>query len=74
MVDVGGDCSADCSATLPHVTAFAPAYIACRLSGGGHCKEREIARRGHLQPAAIGDNINGKISKWYGEVCLTKQP
>ncbi|HPY90967.1 MAG TPA: elongation factor Ts, partial [Lentisphaeria bacterium] len=78
MVDVEGDCGADLLRDIClHVTAFAPAYITpADIPAEVIAKEREIAAAQMAgKPAAIIDNIvNGKISKWYGEVCLTKQP
>jgi len=78
MVDVEGGCDADLLRDIClHVTAFAPSYVTpADIPAEVIAKEREIAAAQMAgKPAAIIDNIvNGKISKWYGEVCLTKQP
>ena len=78
MLDVEGDCDDELLRNIClHVTAFAPAYIVpADVPADIIAKEREIAAAQMAgKPAQMIENIvNGKISKWYGEVCLTKQP
>jgi elongation factor Ts len=79
MVEVEGD-GADTdfmNDLCMHIAAFNPAYI-CQ-----HCipadtiaKERDIAAAQVLgKPANIVDKIvDGKINKWFSEVCMVNQP
>jgi elongation factor Ts len=79
MVEVEGEGADDdfLNDLCMHIAAFNPAYI-CQ-----HCipadimvKEREIAAAQVLgKPANIVDKIvDGKINKWFSEVCLVNQP
>ncbi|NOY74224.1 MAG: elongation factor Ts [Kiritimatiellaeota bacterium] len=60
-----------------HIAAFKPAYTTPDdIPAEVIAKEREIgAGQVEGKPAGIIDKIvNGKINKWYKEVCLTRQP
>ena len=78
LVDVEG-CDDDAVLTdlCMHIAAFKPSYVAPEdIPAELDAKEREIAA-GQVEgkPAEIIDKIvNGKIAKWYNEVCLMKQP
>lgn len=78
MVDVEGECDDELLASIcMHVTAFSPRYIVpADVPADIVAKEREIAAAQLAgKPANMIENIvNGKINKWYSEVCLTKQP
>lgn len=78
MVDVEGECDEQFLNDLcMHIAAFRPEYICpdC-VSAEVIQKEREIASAQMAgKPADIIDKIvNGKINKWYSEVCLVRQP
>jgi len=78
MVDVEGECSDEILSDLcMHIAAFRPAYLnpSC-VPADMIAHEKEIAAAQLVgKPAAMVENIlNGKINKWYGEVCLTRQP
>lgn len=78
LVDVEGECDDELLNNLClHVTAFAPAYIKPEdVPQEVVAKEKEIAAAQMAgKPAKIIENIvNGKINKWYNEICLNKQP
>ncbi len=78
MVDVEGEASDEVLADLcKHIAAFRPTYIVPEnVPAEAIAKEKEIAAAQVVgKPAEIVDKIvSGKISKWYGEVCVTKQP
>jgi elongation factor Ts len=60
-----------------HIAAFNPSYIVPEdVPEDVLAKEREIAAAQMAgKPAEMMDKIvQGKISKWYTEVCLTRQP
>lgn len=60
-----------------HIAAFNPSFIApADVPADLLAKEREIAEAQVAgKPANIVDKIvEGKINKWYTEVCLTQQP
>jgi len=78
LVDVEGDTDAETLKDISmHIAAFKPEFVSPddipeeRIE-----KEKEIAAaQVSDKPAHIIDNIvNGKMQKWYSEVCLTKQP
>ena len=79
LAEIEGDGATDELAknVCMHIAAFSPAYISpddipeTKLES-----EREVAKaQVSDKPAHILDKIvEGKISKWYSEVCLTKQP
>ncbi len=78
MVEVGGEIADDILADLcMHIAAFNPQYIAAEdIPSEIIAKEKEIAA---AQLAGKPDNIiekilEGKINKWYKEVCVIKQP
>ncbi len=78
MVDVEGEADPSLLKNLClHIAAFSPAYLEPgEIPAEAIEKEKEIAAA-QLQgkPANIIDKIlNGKIQKWYSEVCLVKQP
>jgi len=78
MVDVEGECSDEILNDLcMHVAAFRPAYLNPDCVPADIINhEKEIAASQLTgKPAAMVENIlKGKINKWYGEVCLTRQP
>ena len=60
-----------------HVAAFNPTYISpADIPAEKIASEREIAAAQMAgKPAAMIEKIvDGKINKWYGEVCLVNQP
>jgi elongation factor Ts len=60
-----------------HVAAFSPRYVAPGdVPASVLEKEKEIAAAQVVgKPANVVEKIVvGKISKWYSEVCLTRQP
>lgn len=60
-----------------HIAAFRPQYIAAEdVPDDVIAKEREIAAaQVEGKPAHIIDKIvDGKLGKWYSEVCLVRQP
>jgi elongation factor Ts len=60
-----------------HIAAFSPRYITpADIPAEAIAKEKEIAQaQVQGKPENIIDKIvSGKIEKWYGEVCLTRQP
>lgn len=60
-----------------HIAAFSPQYISPEdIPAEKLESEREVARaQVGDKPANIIDNIiEGKLNKWYSEVCLIKQP
>lgn len=60
-----------------HIAAFNPRYITPEdVPADTLDKEREIAKaQVEGKPEnIIGKIVEGKINKWYSEVCLTKQP
>jgi len=77
MIDVEGDADKDTLSNIcMHIAAFKPEYVSPEdVSPEILEKEKEIAA-GQVagKPAEIIDKIvNGKINKWYTEVCLMKQ-
>jgi len=78
MIDVEGDATEEALNDIcMHIAAFKPEYVNPEeMPEKVMAKEKEIAA-GQVEgkPAEIIDKIvMGKISKWYNEVCLTKQP
>jgi len=78
MVDVEGDVEdAVLTDLCMHIAAFKPEYVAPEnIPAEVIAKEKEIAA-GQVEgkPAEIMEKIvTGKISKWYKEVCVNKQP
>jgi len=60
-----------------HIAAFTPKYIAPEnVPADVIAKEKEIAasQLGNKPPQILEKILEGKISKWYSEVCLMKQP
>jgi elongation factor Ts len=78
LVEAEGNCDEELLADIcMHVAAFNPTYITTdEIPAEAIAKEREIAAAQMAgKPANIIENIvNGKINKWYSEVCLMKQP
>lgn len=78
LVDVTGDADEETlNGICMHIAAFKPDYVKPEdIPAEIIEKEKEIAA-GQVagKPAEIMDKIvNGKINKWYNEVCLNKQP
>ncbi|MBO7147803.1 MAG: elongation factor Ts [Lentisphaeria bacterium] len=79
VVDVEGEVPADLdlNSICMHIAAFKPSYVcSCEVPAEAIAKEREIAAA-QIQgkPANIVDKIvDGKINKWYSEICLVNQP
>lgn len=78
MIDVEGETDAAFLNDLcMHIAAFRPAYICPKcIPADAINKEREIAA---VQVIGKPENIvakivEGKINKWYSEVCLVQQP
>src|SRR5262249_27530769 len=60
-----------------HIAAFKPPFLKReQVSPELVAKERELAKESIKdKPANIVDKIvDGKINKWYGEICLLEQP
>jgi elongation factor Ts len=78
MVEVAGETDDELSNDIcMHVAAFNPRYVEPgQIDDEAIEKEREIAcAQVEGKPKNIIDKIvDGKINKWYTEVCLTKQP
>lgn len=78
MIEVAGEIADDILADLGmHIAAFNPQYIAPEnIPAEVIEKEKEIAAAQLAgKPAEMIEKILvGKISKWYNEVCVTKQP
>jgi elongation factor Ts len=78
MVEVEGPAEkALLSDICMHIAAFSPQYIApAQVPEAVIAKEKEIAAaQVEGKPANIVDKIvQGKINKWYTDVCLTRQP
>lgn len=78
MLDVDGEKDeAFLNETCMHIAAFKPPFISPEnISAEMIAKEKEIAAAQVVgKPANIVDKIvDGKINKWYSEVCLVKQP
>ena len=80
LVDMHGDLPDDedfVKDVCMHIAAFRPTYIVPEdVPENVLDKEREIAAaQVEGKPANIIDKIvDGKIGKWYSEVCLTRQP
>lgn len=78
MIDVEGEDDAEfLNDICMHIAAFRPGYICpdC-ISAETVAKEKEIAAAQLAgKPANIIEKIlEGKIAKWYSEVCLVNQP
>lgn len=78
LVDAEGETSAELLSDIcMHITAFNPSYIdSSEIPEEAIAHEKEIAA-GQVagKPANIIEGIvNGKIKKWFGEVCLMNQP
>lgn len=78
MADIGGDVTDEMANDIcMHIAAFNPHYVSPdQVPESIVEKEREIAE---AQVTGKPDNIidkivDGKIRKWYTEVCLTEQP
>ena len=79
LVEVEGDKAAELiNPICMHVTAFAPEYIdVADIPAERIAKEREIAlaQVPADKPEKMKEGIvNGKLTKWYSQVCLMKQP
>jgi len=78
LADVAGDCSDELLKDIcMHIAAFNPRFISdSEISADVVAKEREIAAAqvGEKPANMIEKIVDGKISKWYSEVCLEKQP
>lgn len=78
MVDVEGEADeAFLSDLCMHIAAFKPQFICpAEVPADVVEKEKEIARAQMAgKPENIIENIvNGKINKWYSEICLSRQP
>jgi elongation factor Ts len=80
MADITGTCDdAYLNDVCMHIAAFKPHYLRPEeVPATVIAKEREIAAAQPdlaNKPANIIDKIlDGKITKWYAEVCLTRQP
>ena len=78
LIDVEGEADAAlCADICMHIAAFKPNYVvATEIPAEIIAKEREIAAAQITgKPANMIENIvNGKINKWFTEVCLVKQP
>lgn len=60
-----------------HIAAFSPKYISPEnIPADIIAKEKEIAasQLGNKPPQILEKILEGKIAKWYSEVCLMKQP
>ena len=78
MIQIEGDADeATLNDVCMHIAAFKPAYTTPdEIPADVIAKEREIAA-GQVEgkPAEIIEKIvDGKINKWYKEVCLMQQP
>ena len=79
MVEADGEIPADLELTdiCMHITVYDPTYIcSCEIPAEAVAKERELAAAELAgKPANIIEKIlDGKIQKWYTEVCLVNQP
>ncbi|MPN42898.1 Elongation factor Ts [bioreactor metagenome] len=79
MIDVEGQIPADLSLNdiCMHIAAFKPSYVcSCEIPQDVIAKEKEIAAAQITgKPADMVEKIvNGKINKWFTEVCLVNQP
>jgi len=80
MVEVDGGCADDLlNSICLHVCANSPSYIApADVPAELIAKEKEIAAalpEMQGKPAQMLDKIlDGKINKWFKEICLTQQP
>jgi elongation factor Ts len=78
LVDVEGECDDELLANIcMHVTAFSPRFILpADVPEELIARERDIAAAQlEGKPANMVENIvQGKLSKWYTEICLSKQP
>jgi elongation factor Ts len=78
LVDLEGDADDELMKDIcMHIAAFKPQYVTQdEISADDIEKEKVIAKAQVAgKPENIIDNIvNGKINKWFSEVCLMKQP
>jgi len=78
MLDVEGESTPEfLNDICMHIAAFKPSYVRPEeIPAEAVAKEKEIAAAQVVgKPANIVDKIViGKIQKWYGDVCLVKQP
>ncbi len=78
MIDAEGSSDAELLKNVcMHIAAFKPTYILpAEIPAEAVAKEREIASAQVVgKPANIvGKIVDGKINKWYSEVCLMQQP
>lgn len=78
MVEVEGDADAETLKNLClHIAAFNPVFVDSNEIPAEHiAKEREIAAAQLTgKPANIIEKIlDGKIQKWFSDVCLVRQP
>lgn len=78
LIDVEGEGDGALAADIcMHIAAFKPSYVVpAEIPAETIAKEREIAAAQITgKPANMVENIvNGKINKWFTEVCLMKQP
>lgn len=79
LIDVEGNVSntAALNDICMHIAAFKPQYLNPEsIPADVIAKEKEIAaaQLGDKPAAMLEKILGGKISKWYTEVCLTKQP
>lgn len=78
MVDVEGEATPELLNDIcMHIAAFKPVYVRPdEISAEAVAKEKEIAAAQITdKPANIIEKIvTGKIQKWFGDVCLVKQP
>ena len=79
MIDAEGTISnpAALNDICMHIAAFKPQYLNPEsIPADVIAKEKEIAaaQLGDKPAAMLEKILTGKISKWYTEVCLTKQP
>jgi elongation factor Ts len=78
MVDVEGETTPELLNDIClHIAAFKPQYVRPEeIPAEAVAKEKEIASAQVTgKPANIVEKIvSGKIQKWYGDVCLVKQP
>ncbi len=78
MVDVEGEATPELLSDIcMHIAAFKPSYVRPdEIPAEAVAKEKEIAAAQiEGKPANIIEKIvTGKIQKWFGDVCLVKQP
>ena len=80
IVEVEGSCDADVvKALCLHIAAYNPLYVSsAEVPAEAVAKEKEIASAqlaAEGKPANIIEKIvNGKINKWYSDICLLDQP